>query len=247
MVSCGMKKWMKKRGISFLLDLLLVIFSIGSAYFIKNSLKRVYENIQQIGTENIVQMQQAALTSNMTTLDPSVFSQISALSAQAKTIETVIPLLLIGFILIFFATQSINWKMLNNTPIMRFVILGIPFFFFSAWFGSLFLEMLLYLFAYWEFSWWPFVISGIFALVSSYFGLVGIAKWRTPFKKIFTLKQVIWPYVVFMFTSLIFVASVLVGFIALTVGEFGILAISNLLVGLICLNFGRTYYIKKVQ
>jgi len=238
-----MREFLKKRGLTFLLDAIFTVIAIGALYFSRIQLKDYIAQIENIGPQ-LYQLQTEAATNNISIESYNAFQQLTSMASGVTLINNIlVPAILI---FTFIITQMIVWKILNKIPMNRFAAYSLfPFAVFLL-FGSMLLELLMYIIIEIEFNWVWFILLLIVFIVSSYFGLLWNVHWNENINKILR-KKVVGSYLLFGLAAIFYLLMCTLAYVMLTVDSFSWIFAVLVLLGLIVVNYARTFYIRKAK
>lgn len=234
----------KKRGLTFLLDLVFTAGILGFFYWMREWMAGVIAQINTLGPA-LAQLEQEAATESFTANSVAALEGINSLATNTLLVNQVI--MPIFLIVLFIVTQMLVWKYLNKTPFVRFASYSILPFVLFLLFGSMFLELLMWAFMYLDFSWFWFIVVILLLLFTSYYALVWNVHWKDGIKKLFKRRQVIGPYLLLVLATLFYLIVMSIFFIGLISSSIGFMAFVWGIVSLVAFNYARSYYIRKAR
>jgi len=241
---------LKKRITTFLLDLILIFSVILTAVFARKKLEYYIISLRNFSPK-ILNLGAKLSFQNLTTYNQTyaeqVISQTNSLIFHANFYLFLIPLAIILFYLI---TQSINWKLINNTKINKFVIISVPFLIVALLFLNSLLDSALLMLYDTPIKILFTVLLFLIFLLVSYISLVYYSKKKIKNPKTFlkkSVKKLIFPFSLILINWFLILINSLLIYIFFIMEQSIIPLIPPLIIFLIIGNFQRTSFVKKIK
>ena len=235
------KEWIKRLYV-FFLDLVLAVGLIGTFVYHRFKLQEYIGSISE-HLPQLAQLEKEAAADNLSLASANALQSLDSLTAKATMMnEVLLPLVILLLVII---TQMVVWKILRKTPIKRFIAYSIIPLVVMIYFLSMFSDFLTYVLAVIDFNIIWFVILFIITLVVSYYGLLWNVHWKDQFSKLVNRKRVIFPYVVFLASIVLYFIVGAITFIGFISESFHWTMVVGVLLSLVAINFARSYYIRK--
>jgi hypothetical protein len=243
-----MIKIRSKYSLAFLLDIIFTITALLSIYYTRIQTKLYMDEITSL-SPILNQFTQQASTNNITDIPLQEVIRLESLLDNALLINNVI--LPIIILILFITTQALVWKLINNTPIKKFILFSIIPAAIALLTINNFTDLIFNIMSGEDHSIILFIILIILSILLSYTSLILTTNYEKPKEILKTLKKKykksILPFILLIITTLFYLITFTIVLISAIAEYLSIITITILMLSIILFELTRYYFIKKVK